>query len=285
MQKNSVMAYKIDPDEISTLIVSAADQYIRPRYQLLQAEHIDTKSGPGDLVTIADHETEAALSAALEQMFPGAAVIGEESVASGAKSLDILQNKAGMVWVADPVDGTWNFVHGKREFAVMLACVIDGETRFGWIYDVMNDKMLVTEKGGGAFFDGQKLATAAPKPMADLVGHIGMKYFPKYVRGFVSAQKERVRSAESLRCAGHEYIRLASGQSDFGIYNRCKPWDHLAGVLAVQEAGGQAALWDGAAYDPTVTGGGLLVTSNGPLWHDIHGIFIDKVVEEINLRQ
>jgi fructose-1,6-bisphosphatase/inositol monophosphatase family enzyme len=36
------------------------------------------------------------------------------------------------------------------------------------------------------------------------------------------------------------------------------PWDHAAGVLLHQEAGGYSAHFDGTPYRPTATAGGLL---------------------------
>src|SRR4051812_801433 len=137
---------KIEVDQISALLRECAARYIWPRFKALGQEHIFTKSGPNDLVTIADRETEAALDVALTKMFPDALVIGEESISAGQKKVDVLHDREKTIFVTDPVDGTWNFVHGSPDFAVMLACVIRGEVRYGWIYDVPADRMMVTEK-------------------------------------------------------------------------------------------------------------------------------------------
>ena len=40
------------------------------------------------------------------------------------------------------------------------------------------------------------------------------------------------------------------------------PWDHLAGVLISQEAGGYAARLDGSPYLPSHVDGGLLVATS-----------------------
>jgi len=272
--------HHIDPEQVAAIIVDAAEKFIVPRYRLLENHQIQSKSSPNDLVTIADQETEAALEQALGQLYPGALVIGEESVSAGAKDICALAQSDKTIFVADPVDGTWNFVHGKREFCVMLACVIGGETRFGWIYDVIDQKMMIVEKGAGAFFGGEKMQVAAPKAPQALCGHAGLKYFPPALRPHVKAYKTQVKSLYSLGCAGHEYLRLAAGSADFGIYSRIRQWDHLAGVLAVQEAGGYVAQWDGSPYTPCDAFGGLVVAASRDLWQHVHDTLIEPMMTE-----
>ena len=273
-------AVKINPERVDALIRECAAQYIVPRFKKLAQGDINTKSGPHDLVTIADRETEEALDRALTEMFPGSIVIGEEGISAGLKSVETLQETDKIIWVADPVDGTYNFVHGNPEFAVMLACVVNGETRFGWIYDVPGDRMLYAEKGAGAFIDGSRLKTAAAKPLSESKGFTGSRYFPKHLRPLIKSFVREFDALHTLSCAGHEYIRVASGQYDFSIYNRIRPWDHLAGSLAVQEAGGCVAKWDGSPYTPQDDGGGLVVASNETLLKALQEKIINKLVED-----
>lgn len=274
------MAGSIDPEKVAAVIVEAAEKHIVPRYRQLREGEVSSKSGPNDLVTVADRETEEALDRALGKMYPGAVVLGEEGVSAGTKTLDALQRDDAVVFVADPVDGTWNFVHGKPEFCVMLACVAGGEVRHGWIYDVLTKKMMVAEKGAGVFFGGEKLAVAPARPEAELTGHAGKKYFPAPMRPHLDGYKPRVKQLFTLSCAGHEYLRIASGRADFGIYSRIRPWDHLAGTLAVREAGGQVAKWDGTPYTPKDDFGGLVVASNAPLLLHLRSALIAPMVRD-----
>ena len=168
----------IDPDKIAEILRDCAEKYILPRYKKLRDSEIGTKAGPADLVTIADKETEEALVRILPGLYPGSIVIGEEGISEGTASLDTLNESEGTVWVVDPVDGTYNFVHGRREFSLMMACIIDGETQYGWIYDILGEKTAIVEKGAGAFFGGQKMEVAAPKAFEDTTGHLAKKYFP-----------------------------------------------------------------------------------------------------------
>jgi fructose-1,6-bisphosphatase/inositol monophosphatase family enzyme len=47
------------------------------------------------------------------------------------------------------------------------------------------------------------------------------------------------------------------------------PWDHLAGTLMVQESGGYAARFDGSAYLPHHTSGGLLIAPDEETWLEL----------------
>lgn len=279
------LGMNIDPLKIADILKDCAAQYILPRYNTLTADQVQTKSHADDLVTIADIETEHALEKILPQVVPGCVVIGEESVSRGEVSLDILKDPSQIVFVVDPVDGTYNFRHGKREFAVMMAVVIGGETRMGWIYDVLGDTHAIAEKNAGAFFGGQRMQVAAAKPMNECNAFINPGYFPKDMRKFLSYLKGEatsLQSATTLRCSAHEYLRIASGQADFGINGWMKQWDHLAGALMVQEAGGVVHKWDGTPYTPTDELGGLLVASNQALWKQAHDRFLKPALDKLN---
>jgi fructose-1,6-bisphosphatase/inositol monophosphatase family enzyme len=271
------MTQAIDAQKIAALLKECAEKYILPRYNTLSADQIQTKAHENDLVTIADIETERALQDILPKMFPGCIVVGEECVSRGEISLDILKDPAQTVFVVDPVDGTYNFRHGKREFAVMMALVINGETQMGWIYDVLGDAHAIVEKGAGAFHDGKRLHVAGHKADAELIGHIRKSYFPKDMQdrmGYLKPACQSIKQSFSLSCAAHEYLRIAQGLADFSIYGWMKPWDHLAGTLLVQEAGGHVAKWDGTPYVPQDDHGGLTIASSPALWAHVHDTFL-----------
>ncbi|HEY8190721.1 MAG TPA: inositol monophosphatase [Micavibrio sp.] len=275
---------EIDSAKIADVLKECAEKYILPRYKTLMPEQIQTKRHENDLVTVADIETELALQDILPRMIPGCVVIGEESVSSGTASLDILKDPSQTIFVVDPVDGTYNFRHGKREFAVMMALVAGGETRMGWIYDVLGDMHAITEKGAGAFLGGKRMRVADPKPVAECSAFLNPSYFPKEMRPFLNDIKEeakKLKSAKSLYCSAHEYLQLASGQADFGINGWMKPWDHLAGSLMVQEAGGIVQKWDGTIYRPQDETGGLIIASNQDLWNFARRGFLDPALRKM----
>ncbi|MFV0644743.1 MAG: inositol monophosphatase family protein, partial [Sphingomonadaceae bacterium] len=72
------------------------------------------------------------------------------------------------------------------------------------------------------------------------------------------------------RCAAEQYPRLALGENDVSLFERTLPWDHGAGVLWLNEAGGKAARPDGSPYKVSeVNRTGLIGASSPQLWEDM----------------
>jgi fructose-1,6-bisphosphatase/inositol monophosphatase family enzyme len=264
----------MNAEDVSTIIKECAERYILPRYKQLAAHEISTKTSPRDLVTQADIDVEDHLTRTLPGLLPGSIVIGEEAASKTPELLKQLQDKSLKIWIVDPVDGTHNFVHSKREFGVMLALVENGETTRSWIYDVLGKEMTVAEKGAGSFANGKKLAVKSKAEKKDMAGHVNSQFFPKQYRDDVKAAMEQFGDCVSLSCAAHEYLRVARGQAQFSIYSRLKPWDHLAGALIVGEAGGYTAMWSGEPYTPRDVDVGLITASDRHVWENVLSAFI-----------
>ncbi len=257
------MVQNVDVEKVSSLVIETAHGIIMPYFEKLTPEQIFTKSSATDFVTVADREAEAFMTLRLKEMYPGCIVIGEESIAEKTATLESLKERDRLIFVLDPVDGTTNFKNKIPVFGVMVAAVYNGEITHGWIYDVIGDRMMVAQAGKDTTLNGVILKTAADKPEGEMAGYIGKKYFPEAVRPDIDAAKAKFASLKTLSCAAHEYINVASGAADFGIYSKVRPWDHLAGTLAVRQAGGDVALWNGQPYnDPYFQGNGLLVASS-----------------------
>ena len=264
------MAARVDIEKLATILRDAARAEILPRFRRLEAGMVKTKSEAIDLVTEADTEAERVIKAAVERLAPTALFVGEESVAADPSLLARL-NDADLAVVVDPVDGTANFAAGLPLFAVMAAVVAGGETVGGIIYDPMGDDWVMAEQGGGAWQkrpDGgaTRLAMAAPKPLAAMVGAASVAFLPADTRPRILSNLARIRLFANYRCAGHEYRTLAAGHLDFLMYNKLMPWDHLAGTLIAMEAGGYAARLDGSAYRPGHVDGGLLLAADRESW-------------------
>lgn len=264
----------VNPGKVSEIIVECAERYVLPRFRNLQKEDIRAKTGPNDLVTQADLDVEEHLKRVLPGLIPGSVVLGEEGVSKGEASLEILNDGSRAVWVVDPVDGTNNFAGGRREFAVMLALVQDGAATHAWIYDVLGQEMFVAVKGAGAQVNGQPLRVAQDRLPEPVNGFLNARFFPpKFYEDFdEEAHGARVR--RPLFCAGHEYMAVARGEAHFVVFSRMKPWDHVPGILLVQEAGGYASKWDGSAYKPTDNRDGLIAASSPDISEKVLKLFI-----------
>ena len=271
----------VDPHKIADILREQAGIHILPRFRRLATHEIMSKTSPTDLVTVADQQMERALIEILPQFLPGSIVLGVEGVSAGDIALEALDDTTRPVWVTDPVDGTFNFAHGKEDFCTMLALVVAGETVLSWIYDPLTDRMMIAERGAGAYLDDNKMALPKNNDgLKNMNGFLGLKYFPKSMRPHIEKQKYQVRSLYTIGCAGHEYLRLAQGLADFAIYTRVKPWDHLSGQLMLTEAGGYLARWDSAPYTPQTRIGGILAVTDPQNWEPLHALFLDKLVKD-----
>ena len=79
-----------------SLMQDVAEQVINPRFRTLQDHQVSEKN-PGDLVTVADHESEVLLTAALTAAYPDAVVLGEEAHAQGPDAARPLQRRGARV--------------------------------------------------------------------------------------------------------------------------------------------------------------------------------------------
>eukprot|EP01037_Dinobryon_pediforme_P016917 gene16917-17105_t len=222
-----------------------AQTAILPRYQRLAASEVTAKAAD-DMVTIADTDAEALLSEALAKILPEAAIVGEEAAHADPAVLDRLGD--GLCWIIDPIDGTNNFAAGKPPFGILIALAEQGETVAGWIYDVLSGRLCSAHRGAGAWVNGERIAartTGANPPIAA----ISLVFLDPDRR---AAMKALVAPHYTLvdipRCAAEQYPRIVLGVNDVSIFERTLAWDHAAGVLFVNEAGGRAARPDGSAY-------------------------------------
>jgi fructose-1,6-bisphosphatase/inositol monophosphatase family enzyme len=260
-----------DVVRLADILREAARAEALPRFRRLRPEQVKVKSEAIDIVTEADVATEHAIRRAVADWLPQALFVGEESVAADPTLLDQLVT-AELAVVVDPIDGTANYAAGLPLFATMAAVVSGGQTIMGIIYDPMGDDWFVAERGSGAWLrrpDGEtlRLRVAAPVPIEQMVGMASLAHIPAGKRPQILANTDKVRLLSSFRCAGHEYRTFISGHAQFVCYNRMMPWDHLAGALLIEEAGGFVRRLDGSNYLPSHTGGGLLAAVDEESWN------------------
>nr|WP_272211702.1 inositol monophosphatase [Marinicella sp. W31]MDC2877596.1 inositol monophosphatase [Marinicella sp. W31] len=260
-------------DAIARLMREAAAQEILPRFRKLHDQDVAEKTEASDLVTVADTGAERVIKAGIEKILPDAAFVGEEGVAANPSLLSKLKD-AELAVVVDPIDGTFNYAHGISAFGVMAAIVVNGETVAGLIYDPMGDDFMIAEKGGGTWLkrvDGSssRMKVAAPVALEDMLGTASVAFMPREKRAELLANTAKLRYAASYRCAAVEYRAFAAGGLHFFTYFKLMPWDHLAGVLIGQEAGGYIARYDGSAYRPDHLDGGLLGAPDKESWQEL----------------
>ncbi|MFE9440188.1 inositol monophosphatase family protein [Streptomyces sp. NPDC006602] len=224
--------------DVEEAVRKAASAEIMPRFRRLAAHEVDQKSGPHDLVTDADRKAELYLTEALGALLPGSVVVGEEAVHANPVSYEALQGDTP-VWIVDPVDGTRQFVHGDPGFCTLVALAQGGVLRASWTYAPARDQLATAVRGRGAFLDGERLHAGAPETGRDL--RIATSH-PDYTtddqkRALLGLWTEGV-APRACGSAGLEYLAVARGELDATAFSWEAAWDHAAGLLLVEEAGG-----------------------------------------------
>lgn len=251
-----------DVDAVTALIGEVARSTVLPRHRALRAGEVEEKS-PGELVTIADREAEALLTAGLAELLPGVPVIGEEAATADPNLLELLTD-APAVWLVDPVDGTANFVAGSEDFAVMVALVVDQRTVAAWIHRPTENLTYVAELGSGAFRNGRRLVRRpASEDEALLRGAVLTTFLTPAQKLLALEGSRRLGPVGHGRmCAGVDYPLIAEGGQDFVMFWRTLPWDHAPGALILEEAGGAVRHLDGSRYTPARARTGLLAAAD-----------------------
>jgi fructose-1,6-bisphosphatase/inositol monophosphatase family enzyme len=248
---------------VSDLMRRVATSVVMPRFRQLAADEIEEKS-PGDLVTIADRESEVRLTEGLAKILPNARTVGEEACSADPTLLENLNQ--GTAWIVDPIDGTSNFAAGNSPFALMIGLVADGETLAGWILDPVSDRMCHAVRGGGAFVDDHRVVAQETGAILPRAG-ISTYFMAASAREtFLENAAGKMTLADIPRCAGEQYPRLVLGQHDLALFERVLPWDHIPGALFLTEAGGHIARLDGTPYRFWDGRTGLLAAASRRVW-------------------
>lgn len=220
------------------------------------------RKGDIDLQTVADRESEALIAERIRARFPNDRLLLEESGAHGIRD-------AETVWVVDPLDGTTNYAHGIRIFAVSIGVIRRGQPVAGAIFAPALDELYLCARGGGAWRNRtERLRVGTARTLNEALLVTG---FP-YNRGeildplmrMMRAALARSQGVLRLGAASLDLAAVASGQLD-GFYEyHLKPWDMGAGALLVEEAGGRVSDLSGNPHDVFE---GTVVATNG-LIHD-----------------
>ncbi len=223
-------------------------------------QRIEEKS-PGNLVSEADTAAEAVILRILTTDFPEYAVWAEESGQQGSHAY---------TWAIDPLDGTTNYTHSYPFYAVSIALLVDGVPTVGVIYDPTRDELFSAATGTGAFVNGQPIRVSSIASLERSILVTGFAYDRRQVednnyREFCHL----THITQGVRRDGAAALDLAytaCGRLD-GYWERgLSVWDIAAGIVLVQEAGGQVSAYDGS---PQMLATGRLLATNGLIHQEL----------------
>lgn len=253
---------------LATCVAAAAKAAGEIRARTPGRASLDWESkSPTDFVTVVDRAAEAIIADIVAARHPDATLLAEEGSPDAAAH-------RGLVFVADPLDGTTNFLHGFPWYAVSIAALVDGDVIAGAILNVPTGELFTATRGGGARRAGEPIAVSTiADPARALVG-TGMPFKdPGQVDAYMDVLPRIMKACAGIRRPGSAALDLAdvaAGRFDAFWEPRLAPWDIAAGILLIREAGG--AITDFEGRDATV-GHGPIVAGNPAM----HGWLLEQV--------
>lgn len=222
-------------------LVAETNAMIRTAFHARQ--HATTEKSANDYATETDAAVEALIASRIAAAFPGDALLGEES---GARALGDA-SPTGVRWIVDPIDGTFNFVHGFPYVATSVAIERDGVVEAGVITNPIAGECFYAERGAGAWVhmvNAQPCAlgvSGCPDLGKALVGSVLPSAAAKSFERVLPAWLDVARNCGSIRRTGAaalDLAQVAAGRMDGFFVMSLAPWDAAAGALLVHEAGG-----------------------------------------------
>ena len=213
-------------------------------------------------VCAADIEVDVFLRRELCALLPAAGWLSEESV-------DHPERLArGLCWLVDPVDGTRDFIAGRRGWAVSVALVSAGKPLIGLLVAPAREELWSAVAGQGAWLNGRALAAST---RAELPGaRVPSTQLPPEDQDLTMVERP---NSIALRIA-----MVADDRADLVATLRWGfEWDIAAATLIAREAG--AAVGDAFGHSLTYNkrdprAFGVLVTAPA-----IHAAAVERLAE------
>jgi myo-inositol-1(or 4)-monophosphatase len=250
--------------------ISAARQAGQFLHQNIgNVKHVERKLGQDtNLVTELDRRAEEIIIAEIQKSFPDHDILAEESGSH--------EKESSFRWVIDPLDGTTNYTHGLPLYCVSIGLEVDGMLTLGVVYDPSRDELFTAEKGKGAFLNGSAIRVSRADALRESLLVTG---FPYDLRSnpdrIVWVFEKFLMEAQAVRRLGSAALDLcyvAAGRFDGYWEFFLNPWDMAAGVLLLQEAGGNLSNFEGS---PTTIYQKNVLATNGMIHSEMVRILRD----------
>lgn len=200
-----------------------------------------TKSSEVDVVTEADRAAERAAVQRLRSARPDDGFFGEEGTE--------VEGSSGITWVIDPIDGTVNYLYDLPTYAVSIAAAVRDERAFaegyrpiaGAVANPVTGEVFSAWEGGGARCNGRELQVNPLEELNLALVGTGFGYEESRRREQLvpfARVLPKVRDIRRIGSAAYDLCLIAAGKLDVYWEKGLHPWDYMAGVLMVREAGG-----------------------------------------------
>ncbi|QOR67721.1 inositol monophosphatase [Cytobacillus suaedae] len=228
---------------------------------------VEYKTSAADLVTQKDKEIEQFFIDRIASTYPTHYLLGEEGLASDQE----YEPNQEIVWIVDPIDGTTNFVHQKRNFAISVGIYENGKPRIGFVYDPIAEELFHAQVGQGAYLNDQPLPKLPEKTLEEANVSINQLWLVPntYVDYTIfTSMVQKARGTRYIGSAALEIAYVASGRLDTYIDFRLSSWDIAGGMVILGEVDGLMKTVDDKNID--VFNPGITFFSNKQVLDEIY---------------
>jgi myo-inositol-1(or 4)-monophosphatase len=200
-------------------------------------------------VTIVDQQINQLVIDTIHKEFPGHSILAEEGS-------DLSRSKE-YVWVCDPIDGTFPFMHGIPVSTFTIALVQNGQPILGLIYDPCMDRLFTAQVGQGTKLNNNFVKPLASKNMDKTT--VGVVFWQDNIKFFAPLLVKLTNSgAKIIDLCSVAYMDavVAAGELSAVIFPGFSAHDSAAAKIILEEAGGVFSSLTGEVdrYDRPVHG-------------------------------
>jgi myo-inositol-1(or 4)-monophosphatase len=225
-------------------LADRAGDLLMEHYERL--ERIDRK-GARDVVTEADHLSEALVLAGIRTRYPEDALLAEETGEHRALAGEAATSGRGRVWIVDPLDGTVNYANGLPVFCVSIGLVVDGRPSVGVVRDPTRDETYAATADGPATLNGRPVEASTKDALSDFV--ISLALNGRSAASRARSVRKQVRISRSMGSAALGLAYVANGRFDAFIQQGgLSAWDVAAAGLIAERAGATVSAIDGGPW-------------------------------------
>lgn len=234
-------------------VAREAGQYLK-HFSDSHALCVEAKGSDYDFVTNADRESQALIQSRIRAAFPAHRFIGEEDGFSDAEVARVLESAGPdeCFWIADPLDGTLNYIHHLGGYSVSLAMVRGGRPVCGAVCVPESGEVYVAERGAGAFVGDVRLKASECAALCHAITSTGYAVSDMDLRRrsckWIDAVAMATLNMRNMGSAARSIAMTAAGRLEAYFEIGPHPWDVAAGIVLCEEAGCRVSTLAGEPY-------------------------------------
>lgn len=182
-------------------------------------------------VTVVDQQVNQLVIDTIHSEFPEHSILAEEGS-------DLTRSKE-FVWVCDPIDGTFPFMHGIPISTFTLALVQNGQPILGLIYDPFMDRLFTAQMGQGTKLNSETIHPSAVRTIENTtIGVVFWKGNMDIFSPLLTKLTDAGGKIIDLCSVAYMDALVTTGELSAVIFPGLSAHDSAAAKIIVEESGG-----------------------------------------------